>query len=386
MMNRIAVVTAIVAGALGRSQQLPESSRLNFEIHGKGYAECPCDDKSLCKAVTTIHEKEVFGFTAERRNTSNWKNLDMNQVTTVAWYNDPNMMCTSHSKDVRLIAGAPRVNLTLLGTNETALNEYVDNIVIMVKGLFIDGVTFDHEDPMPPGSPLAGYYVKVVQQTTTTLHKEVPGSQVSVCVAWSPFGIDGRWYDNKGLADASDLLYMMVYDTRSQIFEQCIAAPNAALPLAEQAIKNYLSLGISPRKLILGLPWYGYDYPCVSGTSEDAVFCNIPFVPFRGVNCSDAAGGEIGFASVMNVLKNSTTGRRFSKDLSTAYFNYNRHGVVRQLWFDDAISLKPKYELCNTYNLRGTGPYTYSDLDYSTPEARDQAQSMWDALKVFTKK
>eukprot|EP01060_Flectonema_neradi_P014557 TRINITY_DN2119_c0_g1_i1.p1 TRINITY_DN2119_c0_g1~~TRINITY_DN2119_c0_g1_i1.p1 ORF type:complete len:386 (+),score=84.16 TRINITY_DN2119_c0_g1_i1:77-1234(+) len=385
-MIRFCALAAVLATALGRSQRLPESSRLNFEIHGRGYDECPCEDKSLCNAVTKIHEKEVFGFVSERKNTSNWKYLDMKQVTTVAWYHDPDMLCTSHANDIRLVAGAPNVNLTLLGNNETAMNEYVSNVVVMVKGLFLDGVTFDHEDPMPPGSPQAATYVKVVDLTTKALHKEVPGSQVSVCVAWSPFGIDGRWYDNKGLADASDLLYMMVYDTRSQVFEQCIAAPNAALPLAERGIQDYLSLGISPRKLILGLPWYGYDYPCVPGTAADAVTCFIPFVPFRGVNCSDAAGREIGFQFVMNTIKNATTGRRFSPDLSTANFNYNVNGTVHQLWYDDAVSLKPKYELCNKYNLRGTGPFTYADLDYSTPEAREQAQTMWDALKVFTGK
>ena len=41
--------------------------------------------------------------------------------------------------------------------------------------------------------------------------------QVSVCAAWSPDDIDGRAYDYTGLADASDFLYIMFYDTRSQV-------------------------------------------------------------------------------------------------------------------------------------------------------------------------
>jgi di-N-acetylchitobiase len=43
----------------------------------------------------------------------------------------------------------------------------------------------------------------------------------------------------------------------------------------------------------------GYDYPCLAGTAPDARFCPIKEVPFRGVNCSDAAGGEVGFSNIM---------------------------------------------------------------------------------------
>ena len=36
-------------------------------------------------------------------------------------------------------------------------------------------------------------------------------------VAWSPHGIDGRSFDWMGLAAAADLLFVMAYDTQSQV-------------------------------------------------------------------------------------------------------------------------------------------------------------------------
>eukprot|EP01060_Flectonema_neradi_P026927 TRINITY_DN36571_c0_g1_i1.p1 TRINITY_DN36571_c0_g1~~TRINITY_DN36571_c0_g1_i1.p1 ORF type:complete len:389 (+),score=57.43 TRINITY_DN36571_c0_g1_i1:82-1248(+) len=385
-MIRAALLVGLLSISYGRRQKLSDDMRLDYDLHKNGWGgSCPCANESLCQPVQVHHEKEVFGFNAQHINTTDWVHLDMDQVTTVAWRYDAQMMCVLHQHNIRVIAGAPGMNLTLLGTNSTAMTEYVANVIEMVKNLYIDGVTFDYESPMAADAPEREYYVQVVANTTAALHKAVSGSQTSVCVAWSPFGIDGRWYDIKGLADASDLLYMMVYDTRSQVFEQCVAAPNAALPLAENGIQKYLSLGISPKKLILGLPWYGFDYPCLPGTKPDDDVCFIPFSPFRGVQCSDAAGRGLGFRLIMPMLPNSTTGRRFSPDLSTAYFNYvDANGTVHQLWYDDADTLKAKYELCNKYNLRGTGPFTYADLDYSTPESTAQAQTMWDALKVFT--
>ena len=42
-------------------------------------------------------------------------------------------------------------------------------------------------------------------------------AQISVDVAWSPCGIDGRNYDVLGLAAAADLLFVMAYDMQSQV-------------------------------------------------------------------------------------------------------------------------------------------------------------------------
>lgn len=51
-------------------------------------------------------------------------------------------------------------------------------------------------------------------------------------------------------------------------------------------------------QLILGLPWYGYDYPCVPDStgqrmSPEGDACHLSAVPFRGAPCSDAAGRQV---------------------------------------------------------------------------------------------
>lgn len=30
------------------------------------------------------------------------------------------------------------------------------------------------------------------------------------------------------------------------------------------AYDQYLNLKISPKKIVMGVPWYGYDYPCLN--------------------------------------------------------------------------------------------------------------------------
>ena len=51
--------------------------------------------------------------------------------------------------------------------------------------------------------------------------------QVSIDVAWSPDCIDLRCYDYAALAENSDLSFIMAYDERSQIFDECMAWANS---------------------------------------------------------------------------------------------------------------------------------------------------------------
>jgi hypothetical protein len=56
-------------------------------------------------------------------------------------------------------------------------------------------------------------------------------------IAWRVQCIATR-ADILGFAAAADLLYIMMYDTRSQIFDQCIAGPNAGLPIVQLGVQQ----------------------------------------------------------------------------------------------------------------------------------------------------
>lgn len=309
-------------------------------------------------------------------------------MTTLAWGDsDPELVCKAHSHGVRMIRGAPG-DIPLNGT-KTERQAWIQALVEDIQKRHLDGVTFDFESPLTFDDVRVKNYVNIVKETTAALHSAVPGSQTSVCVAWSPDDIDGRAYDVVGLADASDLLYVMSYDTRSQIFDRCIASANSPASRARYGLQRYVDLGISPSKLILGTPWYGYNYPCQESleTIEASTYCTIDLVPFRGVNCSDAAGSEYPMSTVEDIRANDPTASKLMRDESTEtpFFHYveNKTGVVHQIWYDDAVSSKTKYDVALTMGVRGVGPFTFSDLDYSNERAGSQAEAMWGALASY---
>jgi di-N-acetylchitobiase len=147
---------------------------------------------------------------------------------------------------------------------------------------------------------------------------------------------------------------------------------------------RYLELGIAPSQLILGVPWYGYRYPCEKGTSPTAALCPIKEVPFRGVNCSDAAGSEVGYATLVGLIAESTSGRHWDASTSSPWFNRLEKSATTgemetvQYWFDDPSSLALKYAVATDRGLRGTGPYTYSDAGPG-----ETGRQMWAALAAF---
>ena len=131
----------------------------------------------------------------------------------------------------------------------------------------------------------------------------------------------------------------------------------------------------------MGVPWYGYDYPCTDLSGD---YCSIKLDPFRGVNCSDAAGTERAFSEIIDMLRNSQNSTRmWDQSTQSPYFNYysKEDGAIHQVWYDDPASLSTKYELALAAKVRGVGPYRYDQLDYSGSDAHTQA--MWNAIRSF---
>ena len=365
-------------------------------------SSCPCKNPQWCEPIAgpPVRDSEVFGFygswvttqrpvpiteseTAQIGDEMNWTH-----VTTVAWADRDEIMCLAHSHGARAVLGAPPIHLDELNTT-SARNKWIQDALSLVQTSHRDGLVFDYEDPQPKDSLPGHIYATLIAETRDAFHAVNPSYQISTCVPWSPDGIDGRVYPYLDIAAGSDVLYVMDYDTRSQIFDQCIAGANAPLPGMIRGLQRWFDLGVDPSKLVLGVPWYGYRYPCLNGTAPNAVYCPIAEVPFRGVNCSDAAGREFMYSDIQRVFKSTdsavTGGIRRDSSTGSLFFNAvgdnGGENVVYQYWFDDPISLAAKYKWARKHNLRGVGPYVFQNLDpIGAPE---DALAMWCTFDVF---
>ncbi len=94
---------------------------------------CPCADQSLCDPVQVQYEKEVFGF-----GQSDYTTYDWDVVTTIAWVNDPKVMCKAHAEKVRVIGTPP--NGMPFSPDPAVRSAWIEIAINQTKANFQDGM------------------------------------------------------------------------------------------------------------------------------------------------------------------------------------------------------------------------------------------------------
>jgi spore germination protein YaaH len=122
-------------------------------------------------------------------------------------------------------------------------------------------------------------------------------------------------------------------------------------------INDYLYYNADqPEKLILGLPWYGYDWPCVSA---DAGTETTSAATARTYNSAKS------LASTHGVLRDAIA--------QTPWTAYQQSGW-RQCWYDDTLSLGMKMDLADDEGFQGIGMWA---LGYEAEELWQQIESRY---------
>jgi GH18 family chitinase len=171
---------------------------------------------------------------------------------------------------------------------------------------------------------------------------DLPSAEISMAtpaVDWN-----GSW-DFKALSELCDYLIVMGYD----YYWSGSPTSGPVAPLQTEnynvtrTVDTYLSSGVNPQKLLLGVPWYGYDWPVTSNT--------------RKASSTGTATARIYTAAKQLAVTNGYT---FDQMTKVPWVAYKSSSIWRQLWYDDTVSLFLKYNLVNTKNLGGIGIWALS--------------------------
>ncbi|XP_072015469.1 di-N-acetylchitobiase-like [Amphiura filiformis] len=383
------VLLFLFCGAMAVTNSVSESDVLNLSLPKtpinmiNNTSACPCSNVNWCSTITTPPRKEVFAFSV---GGPDWKKYDWSRVTTIAMFGQYNadLMCYAHSQGVRVVLKGYFSNTILF--DKVARNKWIMDHVKLAIEQHMDGINIDVEFPLNKTS--APLLTEMVRETTKVFHNSIPNSQVTFDVAWSPMCvekccecIDKRCYQYKEIVEATDFVFVMSYDEQSQICGDCIAKANSPYEQTGKGVQGFLDLGIDPDKLVLGVPWYGYDYPCLSLKKD---VCSIEKVPFRGVACSDAAGKQKEYQAIQGIMRNNaTSGRIWNDSYKAPYFNFkNATGYQHQMWYDDPESLNYRMKFAKDKKLGGVGMWHIDCLDYSNTT---MVNEMWATFDTFLK-
>ncbi|MGN1318512.1 MAG: glycosyl hydrolase family 18 protein [Lachnospirales bacterium] len=133
------------------------------------------------------------------------------------------------------------------------------------------------------------------------------------------------------------------------MYQQC--AYTYGPPLAVAPIKNvenvikYSITQISPSKILMGVPLYGYDWniPYVEGTKATSIS------PQRAIEIAEENNAKI----------------EFDEYSQAPFFYYTKNNQNHIVWFENAKSIDAKMNIVENYNLAGVG---YWSLDRYFPQ------------------
>ncbi len=194
----------------------------------------------------------------------------------------------------------------------------------VLNGNFI-GINLDFEGPFVNARD---GYTKFVELVSAKLHNY--GKIVSVDVISKTQEKLTDWagvYDYAELGEVVDYFVIMGYDYSGRLDPPGPVAPKWWV---EETIKFAISQGVKPKKIILGIPFYGRWWV---GNSE---------------------GRGIYYPKLREIVSKYNLKKKWDKKAKSPYFKFkDENGVENLIYFEDDKSLKEKLELVNKYNLAG---------------------------------
>jgi spore germination protein YaaH len=262
--------------------------------------------------------------------------------TSIHDWNTTPLISYAHQKGTKVL-----LTVTNFGTsrNTKLLSDTVkqklllNTLISLLKARNGDGVNFDLESV---GSSHRTNLVNFITRAVKMIKAELPDAEISIAtpaVDWN-----GSW-NFKTLSELCDYLIVMGYDYYWS--GSTTAGPVSPLETetynVTRTVNTYLGEGVNPRKLLLGVPWYGYDWPVINNT--------------RKTSATGTATARIYTAA--RQLAN-TNGNIFDQLTKVPWVRYTSSSLWRQLWYDDTLSLSMKYNLVNSKNLGGIGIWALS--------------------------
>ncbi|HUF84247.1 MAG TPA: glycosyl hydrolase family 18 protein, partial [Acidimicrobiia bacterium] len=248
----------------------------------------------------------------------------------------------------------------LLGSASARAN-LAKQVAAAVRDRGADGVNLDFE---PLVSGYAAEFTALVRAVRSELNKIAPGYQLT----FDTTGYIGNYpIEDATAPGGADAIFIMGYDYRgagSSVAGSISPLSGPTYDLTD-TVKAYAAR-VSPSKLILGVPYYGRAW----STTSDAL---------NAKNVSGAKYGESATAIYNSAASLAAKhGRRWDaieqgpwvahqKETCTSAYGCVTHW--RQVYYDDATSLKLRYDLVNRQSLRGAGIWALN-YDKGTTDLR----------------
>lgn len=177
-------------------------------------------------------------------------------------------------------------------------------------------------------------FTEFVRKCANSMHEN--GYLISVALApktsANQQGLLYEGKDYKALGEIADSVLLMTYE-----WGYTYGPPMAVAPINQvRRVVEYAVTEISPLKIDLGIPNYGYDWP-------------LPYE--RGITKAKT----IGNIEAVRIAAENGVNIEFDETAQSPYFTYESNGVSHEVWFEDVRSIQKKFDLITEFGLHGAG-------------------------------
>ena len=249
-------------------------------------------------------------------------------------------------------------NLTPQGKFSTALigrlvrdqafaNLVWQNIKNVLVEYQLDGVNLDLEKATPADRPL---FTNLIRDWSARFQRANFLVSIDVPAKTSDDPLDD-WrgaFDYKPIGQGVDKVIIMTYEEHWAASEP---GSVASIPWVTKVL-NYAITNIPARKIYMGIPIYGYDWP------------------------ENGAGRVIGYQRAIELARRYGAPLQWDATQHSTYFRYETMGVRHTVYFEDPRSLKDKLDLALQKGIRGVALW---EMNLSYP-------SFWEVLQTYVKR
>ncbi len=284
----------------------------------------------------------------------------------------------AHENGTRVVATITQMDsdaILALMDDEDAQNIAIHETVDIVKRRGIDGINVDFEYGGNPGNEYRNKFTTFVRKLSKHLKNEIPEAKLSISVYASAVK-EPKIYNLADLNPHVDHVFMMAYDFATSGADYAI--PTAPLGGYQEgkywydiktSVQDFLTQ-MPANKLILGTPWYSYDYLVYKPELKAETR---PYYSWRGqpeVLTYAKAQEEITPTKLGE--KNYKSGWDPYGQVSWKAYYVPETETWRMLFIDDVKSLAVKYDFAKDMNLGGVGMWALGFEDGNT--------EMWNLL------
>jgi|GEM_PF-478989 len=315
----------------------------------------------LNKNVISGLNKAVFGFLPDWEYSNAKNTLRYDLLTHIAAFDFPvssagvisfpsgwgnstwkEIINTAHANGVKIIMTAVNfkgTDIHTIITNSTVKNAFFENAKKVILDNSLDGINIDFEslNTADRGSLINTF----MKELTTYLHSAIPGTEVS----FAGPAINWSGWDLPGLANSCDYIFIMGYDfygswsTTTGPSAPLTGGSNNITTTITSTTKGYANVvSVSPKKLILGVPYYGNKWTAKTSSALSEVITYKGSTRFKD-----------------DALSSPQHGRLWENTYKVPWYRYQINNEWYQVWYDDQESIGLKYDLAISKNLKGIG-------------------------------